>query len=46
VGEVCRPIRLSLDWRPGQPVSARVGIAWLDPLPKGIFMAPPLQTGG
>ncbi len=48
VGEACRPIRLDLDWVPGRPVSASAGIAWLDPLPKGMFVAPPLDpaTGG
>lgn len=44
IGEVCRPMQISLQWEPGRPVSARVGIAWLDPLPKGMFMAPPLDT--
>lgn len=44
VGEICRPMQLSLDWTPGQPVSARAEIAWLDPLPKGMFVAPPLDT--
>lgn len=44
VGEVCRPLRLSLDWAPGRPVSAVAEIAWLDPLPKGMFVAPPLDT--
>lgn len=44
VGEGCRPMRLDLDWAPGRPVSARVQIAWLDPLPKGMFVAPPLDT--
>lgn len=44
VGEVCRPMKLSLDWTPGRPVSARAEIAWLDPLPKGMFVAPPLDT--
>ncbi|MDP3194768.1 hypothetical protein [Tabrizicola sp.] len=42
VGKICRPMQLSLDWKPGEPVSARAGIAWLDPLPKGMFVAPPL----
>jgi hypothetical protein len=43
VGEACRPMRFSLDWAPGSPVSARAEIAWLDPLPKGMFVAPPLD---
>ncbi len=44
VGEICRPMLIGFDWTPGQPVSARAGIAWLDPLPKGMFVAPPLDT--
>ena len=44
VGEVCRPTQIAIDWAPGQPVRARAGIAWLDPLPKGMFVAPPLDT--
>jgi hypothetical protein len=28
---------------PGVPVVARAEIAWLDPLPKGMFVAPPLN---
>lgn len=48
VGEACRPMRLELDWVPGQPVLASAWIAWLDPLPKGMFVAPLLDpaTGG
>lgn len=42
MGEVCRPTRLDIDWVPGRPVMARAEIAWLDPLPKGMFVAPPL----
>lgn len=44
-GAICRPMQLSLDWVPGQPVLARATVAWLDPLPKGIFVAPPLDAG-
>jgi hypothetical protein len=44
VGQVCRPLQVGVDWAPGQPVSARAEIAWLDPLPKGIFTAPPLSA--
>lgn len=44
VGEACRLQRLDLDWTPGHAVSARGKIAWLDPLPKGMFVAPPLDT--
>jgi hypothetical protein len=40
---LCRPMRLSVDWLPGQPVSAQAVIGWLDPLPKGMFVAPPLD---
>ncbi|WP_333815070.1 hypothetical protein [Tabrizicola sp.] len=46
VGEVCRPLRLDLDLTPGGPTSAVAEIAWLDPLPKGMFVAPPLDAGG
>lgn len=48
VGEACRPMRISLDWSPGKPVVAQAKIAWLDPLPKGMFVAPPLDpaSGG
>jgi hypothetical protein len=48
VGEACRPMRLDLDWIPGNPIAARAEIAWLDPLPKGMFVAPPLDpaSGG
>ncbi|WP_128513804.1 hypothetical protein [Tabrizicola thermarum] len=41
-GKACRMLRLSLDWLPGQPVQARAEIGWLAPLPKGLFLAPPL----
>ena len=44
VGEACRLLRLDLDWVPGGAVTARAEIAWLDPLPKGMFVAPPLDT--
>jgi hypothetical protein len=44
VGDLCRMQRLSLDWMPGQPVRARADIGWLDPLPEGMFVAPPLTT--
>lgn len=43
VGQACRPTRLDIDWTPGQPVAARAVIDWLDPLPKGMFVAPPLD---
>lgn len=41
---VCRPVQVSLDWIPGQPVQAQAKIAWLDPLPEGMYVAPPLET--
>lgn len=44
VGDLCRMLRLSVDWVPGQPVVARAEIGWLDPLPEGMFVAPPLTT--
>jgi hypothetical protein len=44
VGDLCRMLRLSVDWEPGQPVQARAEIGWLDPLPEGMFVAPPLTT--
>lgn len=43
-GDLCRMKRLSLDWVPGQPVRALAEIGWLDPLPQGMFVAPPLTT--
>ncbi len=43
VGQACRPMRMDIDWVPGQPVRAQAGIAWLDPLPKGMFTATPLD---
>jgi hypothetical protein len=43
IGQACRPMRLDIDWTPGLPVSAMAVIAWLDALPKGMFVAPPLD---
>lgn len=43
-GEVCRPLQLSVNWEPGKPVRGSGRIGWLDPLPKGMFVAPPLDT--
>lgn len=43
VGEFCRPLWINLDWAPGRMVSAEAVIAWLDPLPNGMFVAPPLD---
>jgi hypothetical protein len=42
VGQLCRPMQLAVDWRPGEPVEARVEVAWLSPLPEGLFVVPPL----
>lgn len=44
VGTLCRMQRLSLDWMPGQAARASAVIGWLDPLPQGMFVAPPLTT--
>ncbi|MFN3575767.1 MAG: hypothetical protein ACK4TJ_02080 [Tabrizicola sp.] len=46
--QLCRVVQVVLDWAPDQPVRARARIAWLAPLPKGMFTAPPLgpATGG
>lgn len=44
VGEICRPLRLQIEWAEGKPVTALADIAWLDPLPNGMFVAPPLDT--
>lgn len=43
IGQACRPMQLGIDWAPGRPVSATAVIGWLDPLPKGMFVAPPLD---
>lgn len=43
IGQICRPLHIDLNWTPGRPVSALAEIAWLDPLPKGMFVAPPLD---
>jgi hypothetical protein len=39
----CRPMWFKLAWEPGHPVSIRAGIAWLDPLPEGMYVAPSLE---
>ncbi|WP_137110652.1 hypothetical protein [Rhodobacter sp. SY28-1] len=44
VGDLCRMQRLTLDWTPGEPPRAQAVIGWLDPLPDGMFVAPPLTT--
>jgi hypothetical protein len=42
-GELCRPTRFSLTWVAGQPVVAEAGIGWLDQMPEGMLVAPPLE---
>ncbi|MCU0904796.1 MAG: hypothetical protein MUE83_13110 [Tabrizicola sp.] len=42
VGQLCRLMQLAVVWAPGGPMQAQARIAWLDPLPDGIFAAPPL----
>ncbi len=42
-GDMCRILGLSLDWAPDSPPSAQAKIAWLAPLPEGMFPAPPLE---
>jgi hypothetical protein len=44
VGKLCRPMRLTINWTPGQPVETWAEIGWLDPLPQGMFVAPPLTA--
>ncbi len=44
VGDLCRMQRLALNWSPGQTARATAEIGWLDPLPQGMFVAPPLTT--
>lgn len=44
VGTACRPLRLEVEWASGRPVSGQAVIAWLDPLPNGMFVAPPLDA--
>lgn len=38
----CRILGMTLDWAPGRPPRAEARIAWLSPLPEGIYIAPPL----
>lgn len=42
--EACRPLRFGISLSPGMGKSAWADIAWLDPLPEGIFVAPPLDS--
>jgi hypothetical protein len=43
VGQACRVQNIVAGWSPGQPLSFRAQVAWLDPLPDGVFAAPPLE---
>ena len=43
IGLNCRVIDLTLDWHPGSVPTAQARIAWLSPLPEGMFTAPPLS---
>lgn len=40
--QVCRPIQIRVAWEPDQVVQIWAEIGWLDPLPEGMFVAPPL----
>jgi hypothetical protein len=44
VGQNCRILGLALDLSPDGTPAARARIAWLVPLPEGMFIAPPLDT--
>lgn len=44
VGELCRPMQIAVEWRPGQPVVASIDVAWLSPLPEGLVAVPPLPA--
>lgn len=41
-GEHCRMISLYLDWTSPEKADSRANIGWLEPLPKGMYAAPPL----
>jgi hypothetical protein len=43
-GQACRITMIAADWAPGRPVPLRAEIAWLAPLPEGVFSAPPLDA--
>lgn len=43
VGQACRVQTIITEWQPGQPTGIRADISWLDPLPAGVFPAPPLE---
>ena len=42
----CRPMRFSLTWKQGAPVSLQSEVSWLDTLPDGMYAAPPLGPEG
>lgn len=39
----CRLMSLKLAWKPDSPISIQARIAWLEALPNGMYMAPPLE---
>lgn len=41
--QTCRIMRLALEWPAGSGPNAKALIGWLDPLPVGMFPAPPLD---
>lgn len=43
VEKLCRIMRIRVDWAPGADARLAADIAWLDPLPEGVFPAPPLE---
>lgn len=43
-GLTCRMQSLTVDWAPEAPVRLTARIAWLAPLPEGVFPAPPLEA--
>jgi len=44
LSQLCRPLRLRLDWGPGRPAFYEAELGWLDPLPEGMVVAPPLDA--
>ncbi len=42
VAPTCRVIGIAVDWTPGGQPWAQARIAWLAPLPEGMFTAPPI----
>lgn len=43
-GQICRVTALKMDWSPAAPVDLVAEIAWLSPLPGGVFPVPPLEA--